>query len=275
MGSDQLPLLSRKQLESLERETTAGAELPPRSLMSAPETILQFGTGNFLRGFVEDFVQLANRSGDLSGRVVAVQRRPDHRSAAFTKQDGLYTLILRGIEAGRKVEVKRVIASVSRLLISETHWDQVMSVAANPMTSVILSNVTETGLALDPSDRPGLMPPRGFPGKLTQLLVARWQGASGRDADVAVIPCELVENNGPLVRRLVLDQAQAWNIAGEFTNWVETSVHFASTLVDRIVVGTPRPELLQSEWEALGYRDEMIDCAEPFYLFALEADSFT
>ncbi|MGH9455972.1 MAG: hypothetical protein ACRD2O_18620, partial [Terriglobia bacterium] len=61
----------------------------------------------------------------------------------------------------------------------------------------------------------------------------------------------------------------------EFTNWVETSVHFASTLVDRIVVGTPRPELLQSEWEALGYRDEMIDCAEPFYLFAIEADSFT
>ena len=275
MGSVQLPLLSRKHLESLEHQTTADAELPPPSLMSAPETILQFGTGNFVRGFVEDFVQLANASGDLSGRVVAVQRRPDHRSETFAKQDGLYTLILRGIEAGRKVEVKRVIASVSRLLISETQWDQVMSVAANSLTSVIVSNVTETGLALDPSDQPGLMPPRGFPGKLTQLLLARWQATLGQEADVAVIPCELVENNGPLLRRLVLDQARAWNVVGEFTRWVETSVHFASTLVDRIVVGTPRQELLQSEWEALGYRDDMINCAEPFYLFAIEADPFT
>ena len=42
----------------------------------------------------------------------------------------------------------------------------------------------------------------------------------------------------------------------------------------RIVVGTPRRDLLEAEWETLGYRDELIDAGEPFYLFAMEADTF-
>src|SRR5208283_5390842 len=47
------------------------------------------------------------------------------------------------------------------------------------------------------------------------------------------------------------------------------------TLVDRIVVGTPRPELLSTECQALGYRDDLLTCGETFYLFAIEADEFT
>ncbi len=223
---------------------------------------------------MEDFVQLSNITGGPVGRVVTVQRKADHRSAAFLRQDGLYTLILRGLENGQPAERKRIIASISRSLSADGEWNKVIAMAVRPSTRVIVSNVTEAGLALGASDTPADQPPLSFPGKLTQLLCERWQSSGGHDADVAIVPCELVENNGSMLRKLIDEQARAWNLSGAFSDWLRSSVHFANTLVDRIVVGPPPPEKLEEEWQALGYRDDLIVCAEPFALFVLEADEF-
>ena len=268
------PLLSRSLLEDLLIRRRGATELPPPSLLTAPETILQFGSGRFLRGFIEDFVQVANADGSYSGRIVAVQRDTDHRSEAAERQDYLYTLILRGVGEGGRTEVKRIIASISRLLVASRDWNAILAVGANPQIRVIVSNATEAGLSLDPADTADSKPPRSFVGKLTLVLAERWRSTAGTDADVAVIPCELVQENGPLLQRLILDQARAWNLPEGFDAWVRTSVHIANTLVDRIVVGTPRREVLEAEWETLGYRDEVLDIAEPFYLLVMEADAF-
>jgi tagaturonate reductase len=275
MPNNSLPALSRQLLDQRRKQSDGSLELPPESLFRAPETILQLGWGKFMRGYAPDFVQLANLDGRYSGRIIAVQRKPDNRSEASARQDALYTLILRGIEHGRMKEVKRIIGSISRLLVAEQDWDKVVEAARRPSLRVILSNATETGLTLDPADRPEGNPPRSFPGKLTQLLFQRWRATGGRDADIAVIPTELVLNNGPLVQGLILEQARAWNIGVAFLDWAQSSVHVASTLVDRIVVGTPRQDLLAEECQAVGYRDDLLTCGETFYLFAITADEFT
>ncbi len=275
MPSNSLLALSLGLLDRLRKQSDGSLELPPESLFSAPETILQMGWGKFMRGFAPDFVQLANQDGRYAGRVLTVQRKPDHRSEASARQDALYTLILRGIEHGQVKEVKRIIGSISRLLVAEQDWDKIVAAVRKQSLRVILSNATETGLTLDPTDRPGDRPPRSFPGKLTQLLFERWRAMGGRDADIAVIPTELVLNNGPLVQGLILEQARAWNFGAAFLDWAQRSVHVASTLVDRIVVGTPREDLLAEECQALGYRDDLLTCGETFYLFAIAADEFT
>lgn len=267
-----LPTLSFEMLGQLQ---DSGLELSPFSLRTAPETILQLGWGKFMRGFIPDFVQLANLDGRYNGRILAVQRKADDRSEAATRQDTLYTLILRGIQRNQQMELKRIIGSVSRLLVADQDWDKVKVAAGKREMRVILSNATETGLTLDPMDHMESQPPRSFPGKLTQLLLERWRTTGGEDADVAVIPTELIENNGQIVHNLVIEQAQAWKLEKEFVDWLRDSVHVASTLVDRIVVGTPRPELLASECETLGYRDDLLTCCEPYYLFAIQADEFT
>jgi tagaturonate reductase len=242
-------------------------------MCEAPERILQFGSGNFLRGFIEDFVQASNTAGHFSGRVVSVQRKRDYRFEASRRQDGLYTLVLRGEQGGRLCEIKRIIASVSRNLSAEDEWEKITAVAVNPLTRVIVTNVTEAGLALEVSDRPWSVP-QGFPGRLARLLWERWKSARGRDADIAIVPCELIENNGSVVRDLLLKQAAIWNLEPAFSEWARKSVHYANTLVDRIVVGTPARNALEGEWTTLGYRDDLLNCAEPFYLFVLEADEF-
>jgi tagaturonate reductase len=286
MRGQSLPALSQSLLDELRERNpanisaellanqSANIQLPTAKMFGTPETILQIGSGAFLRGFVEDFVQLANIAGGPVGRVVSVQRKSDHRSAAFLRQDGLYTLILRGLENGGPAERKRIIASISRSLSADTEWKKVIAMAVRPSTRVIVSNVTESGFALGASETPADHPPLSFPGKLTQLLRERWQSSGGHDADVAIVPCELVENNGSMLRKLIDEQAQAWNLPAAFSDWLRSSVHFANTLVDRIVVGPPPPGKLEAEWQALGYRDDLIVCAEPFALFALEADEF-
>ena len=275
MTQNSLPTLSLHLLDRLRKQSDGNLELPPESLLSAPETMLQMGWGKFMRGFVPDFVQCANADGRYTGRILAVQRKPDYRSEASARQDTLYTLVLRGVERGSQREVKRIVASVSRLLIADQDWDELAAAARKREIRVVLSNATETGLQLDVADSIECKPPRSFPGKLTQLLFERWRATGGRDADVAVIPTELVENNGPLVHGLVLEQARAWKLGAAFLDWAQNSVHVASTLVDRIVVGTPRPELLSTECQALGYRDDLLTCGEPFYLFVITADEFT
>src|ERR1700722_9107379 len=115
--------------EKLGQLQDSGLELPPISLRTAPETILQLGWGKFMRGFVPDFVQLANADGRYNGRILAVQRRADDRSEAATRQDALYTLILRGIQCNQQMEVKRIIGSVSRVLVADQDWDKGMLAA--------------------------------------------------------------------------------------------------------------------------------------------------
>ncbi|MFZ0760597.1 MAG: tagaturonate reductase [Candidatus Sulfotelmatobacter sp.] len=274
MSEPSLPALSRSLLGKLHGRGRGDVELPPAAVLSAPETILQIGSGGFLRGFVEDFVQLASENGGWAGRVVSVQRRPDRRSEALIRQNGLYTLILRGIQSGRATEQKRIIASLSRSLSAENDWDKVIAMVERPSTRVIISNVTEAGLAPGSSDSLADKPPLSFPGKLTQMLWQRWRARGPEDTDLAVIPCELVENNGAELRILIREQGHAWHLPAEFFEWLGRSIHFANTLVDRIVAGAPPPEKLESEWQRLGYRDDLIVCAEPFALFALEADEF-
>ena len=85
-------------------------------LKKAPEKVMQFGEGNFLRAFVDDFFDIANEKAGFNGKVVLVQPIAQGLTELINKQEGLYTLYLRGSEKGIKVDDKRVISAVSRCL---------------------------------------------------------------------------------------------------------------------------------------------------------------
>ena len=57
-------------------------------LKDAPERILQFGEGNFMRAFAEDFVDRMNEKADFNGKVVLVQpRAPPLRSQSGSESE--------------------------------------------------------------------------------------------------------------------------------------------------------------------------------------------
>jgi tagaturonate reductase len=266
-------LLNTETARALARESPDGPDGGFVAEAAAlPERVLQFGTGAFLRGFIDYFVEQANRAGVFNGRVVMVGSTGSGRADLLSRQDGLYTLQVRGRQDGALVDRATVIASVSRALSAREDWDAVLAFARSPELALVVSNTTETGITLDPEDRPDLNPPRSFPGKLTAVLFERAQTFDyDPSKGLIILPCELIEANGDTLRRTVQVQAERWGLGEAFAAWLGEANRFCNTLVDRIVPGTPDdPEDL---YHTLGYRDALLTVAEPYRLWAIEGDA--
>lgn len=77
------------------------------------ERVVQFGEGNFLRGFVDYFINELNEKANFDTSVVVVQPLPGGMAEQINAQSGVYTTILRGIENSELVEeIKKNTASV-------------------------------------------------------------------------------------------------------------------------------------------------------------------
>ncbi|HET8656066.1 MAG TPA: tagaturonate reductase [Longimicrobiaceae bacterium] len=235
-----------------------------------PARVLQFGEGNFLRGFVDWMIDHLNRDGLFDGGVTIVQPIEQGMVGRINAQDGLYTLVLRGMREGRVVEQKELIGAVRGGIDPYTNYDAFLAAGRDPELRFVVSNTTEAGIAFDPSDRATDRPAASFPGKLTALLHERWRHFGGDPArGLVIIPCELIERNGDNLRRCVLRTAEAWELEPAFRAWVEDANVFTNTLVDRIVTGYPREEAPQIEAE-LGYRDDLLDTGEIFHAWVIE-----
>jgi tagaturonate reductase len=245
---------------------------PTPELLQLPEKAVQFGTGAFLRGFVDFFLDEANRRGAFGGRVVAIGSTSSGRDVALNEQDGLYTLLVEGIENGAVIQERRIVGSVSRALSAQRDWDSVLAVARTPELEFVFSNTTEIGIAIDAGDQLDAAPPTSYPGKLTRFLLERARAFDFRDdAGVVVLPCELLEENGERLRQLVVKLARQWRVEEDFLAWLKRAVPFCNTLVDRIVPGRPDESQRDVLAESLPYRDELTIVAEPYRLFAIEA----
>ena len=162
-------------------------------LEKAPEKVMQFGEGNFLRAFVDDFFDIANEKAGFNGKVVLVQPIAQGLTELINKQEGLYTLYLRGSEKGVKVDDKRVISAVSRCLNPYGEWDKVLELAKSDDLEIIVSNTTEAGIVHDTESTFDQAPPLSFPAKLTRVLYERF--TAGKPG-IVMLSCELIDNNG-------------------------------------------------------------------------------
>ena len=234
------------------------------------ERFLQFGEGNFLRGFVDYFVDVLNEKADFQSKVVVVQPIDQGLADIINQQDGLYTLYLRGFENGTKVERKRIIRSISRCLNPYREFDAFLANARNPDLRFIVSNTTEAGITYVAADRYDDAPPSSFPAKLTRLLHERYQ-AFGKEAGkgFVILSCELIDNNGKELQECVEKYILDWKLGADFAKWVNHENIFCSTLVDRIVTGYPRAEAAALN-EANGYEDRLLDTAEVFGFWVIE-----
>lgn len=244
----------------------------PKRFLNLPEKVLQFGEGNFLRAFVDWMVELSNRQGAFNGSVVICQPIENGMCEQLNAQDCQYTVVMRGIENGVPVQRADRVSSVSRCIDPYKNYQELLDVAGNKDLRVVVSNTTEAGIAYRQGDRLDDKPPRSYPAKLCAFLYERFKRFSGAsDKGLLILPVELIDDNGPQLKRIVHHYAKEWGLARAFTEWLDTSCEFASTLVDRIVTGYPRNQIEELQAE-LGYADDLLDTCELFNLWVIEAD---
>ena len=260
-------ILSRYTLKNIISDSVV---VPDESLFELPEKVLQFGTGVLLRGLPDYFIDKANRKGIFNGRIVVVKSTSQGDSSSFDKQDGLYTLCVRGLENGQKVEENLINASISRVLSAAEEWEQVLECAHNRQMQVIISNTTEVGIQLV-NDDVRHHPPKSFPGKLLAFLYERFKAFNGSaHSGMVIVPTELIPDNGKKLESIVLELAHLNSLEEEFIEWIENHNCFCNSLVDRIVPGKPDEELQSSIESSLGYSDSLLTMSELYRLWAIE-----
>lgn len=232
--------------------------------------ILQFGGGNFLRGFIDWKIDRMNEAAGTDWGIVILRSVGGRDGSALNAQGGLYTVVSRGIDPdGMAASEARVVAAVREEIDCQAQWARVLDLAARPEIAVILSNTTETGIVFDPSARPTDAPPASFPAKLTALLAHRWQTLGPAAPGWQIIPCELTDRAGDSLAAIVRDHARAWGLPQGFLDWLAAQVPFYNTLVDRIVTGAPKADRDAIE-AALGYHDPCLTTTELFHFLAIE-----
>ncbi len=192
-----------------------------------------------LRGLPDYFVHKANQEGIFNGRIVVVKSTDRGGVDAFSDQQNLFTHCIRGVEDGQVVEQTFINTAISRTLSARSEWAEIVQCAHNSELQIVISNTTEVGIQLVDDDLRA-SPPTSFPGKLTAFLYERFRAFGGSaESGMVIIPTELVVDNGPKLRDIVLEQARRHTLGDEFIQWLTNHTHFCSSLVDRIVPGLP------------------------------------
>jgi tagaturonate reductase len=236
-----------------------------------PIKVVQYGGGNFLRAFVDYFFDLANEKGLFNGSVAIVESLEFSNVDRFKSQDCQYTLQLRGKVNGEEYVETRVITSLAKAVTVFHDFDEYMALAREPELRFFVSNTTEAGIVFNENDTFEDKFHVTFPAKLTQFLYERYSAFNGdHDKGLIMLPVELIDDNGIVLRKYVLDYIDLWKLEEGFRKWVEDDCVFTSTLVDRIVPGFPRDEK-DEICAKLGYNDDLLDTAEPFALWVIES----
>ncbi len=220
--------------------------------------ILQFGTSRFLQAHADLFVSEAATLGDALGHITIVQTTGSAQGAARVvafRRPGGYPVHIRGWQDGAQVDEERRAHSVTQAWQAGSDWRQVRDAAV--AARVILSNTGDTGYQLDESDHAGMLDgaavPASFPAKLLVLLHGRFLAGA---APISIFPCELVADNGHVLRQVIVRLARQWRCDAAFIGYLETGCLWTNSLVDRIV---------SEPIEPVGA------VAEPYALWAIEA----
>ena len=264
-------LLSKRTLKNVAAKDNLS--IPGEKYFQLPEKVIQFGTGVLLRGLPDYFIDKANKQGLYNGRIVVVKSTATAGADEFSKQDGLYTLCVRGIENGQLQEENIINASVSRVLSAASEWNKILDCAVDPDIELVISNTTEVGLDLVNESIEG-NPPSSFPAKLLSVLYKRFKHFNGAsDKGLIIIPTELIPDNGKKLKSVLLELSAFNNLDASFINWLDGSNYFCSSLVDRIVPGKLAAEKQKITEKELGYEDELMIMSELYRLWAIESSS--
>lgn len=226
--------------------------------MSDLNPILQFGTSRFLQAHADLFVSEAASMGDALGQITIVQTTGSAQGAARVaafRRPGGYPVRIRGWQDGAQVDEERRAHAVTQAWQAGSDWRQVRDAAV--AARVMLSNTGDTGYQLDESDHAGMLDgdtvPASFPAKLLVLLHGRFLAGA---APLSIFPCELVADNGHVLRQVIVALARQWRCDAAFIAYLETGCLWINSLVDRIV---------SEPIEPVGA------VAEPYALWAIEA----
>jgi fructuronate reductase len=242
---------------------------------AAPVRIAHLGTGNFFRAHQAWYTEHAPDAAQWG--IAAFSGHGGRTADALAGQDALYTLVVRAADGDHP----ETVSSLSEVSGSLDDWRRCF---ARPELALVTITVTEAGYrrasdgGLDRADPDVVADIAALrddgadadaitaPGKLALGLAVRHaQGLPG----LAVVSCDNVPDNGPMVARVVGELAAAAD--PDLAAWIGREVSFVTTMVDRITPRTTDDDRAGLRAET-GVDDPLPVVTEPFAEWVLAGE---
>lgn len=234
-----------------------------------PVRALHLGLGNFFRAHQCVYTQ---DSDPQWGIAAFTGSRPD-AAVKLQQQDCVYTLDVRSADGDAYELCESLVAAHAA-----ADHDSWTGYWADPAVEYLTITVTEAGYRRaggggldfdDPAVRAdlGSQTPRTAPGRIVAGLQARRRADAG---PMTLIPCDNLPGNGAVLRRVLTELAE--RLDPGLSQWMEESIGYVSTAVDRITPATTAADLARVA-AATGVHDEMPVITEPYSEWVL-SDTF-
>jgi len=271
-----MPVLSQRTLDWLPEAVAR----PAYDRSQVTEGIVHFGVGGFHRAHEAMYVDALMNDGKALGfGIVGVGTMPQDTRMRDTLngQDGLYTLMVKHPDGRRE---PRVIGSILRFLHAVDDPGAVLAVMRAASTRIVSLTITEGGYLFHPSTgefdayhpliqrdlAKGATPTTPFGFIVEALRLRREDGT----APFTVMSCDNIPGNGDVAKKMIVAFARLKD--ADLASWIESSVRFPNSMVDRITPVTT-PEDIQALQDEFGVEDAWPVVCEPFTQWALE-DAF-
>jgi mannitol 2-dehydrogenase len=255
--------------------------VPAYDRNSVKAGIVHFGVGGFHRGHEAVYLDtLMNRGQALDWGICGIGLLPADRRMrdVLAAQDRLYTVVVKHPDGTWE---PRVIGSIVDYLYAPDDPAAVLAKLTSPDIRVVSLTITEGGYNIDEAtgtfdatapavaaDLRSGAPPRSVFGLVTRALDQRRRAGT---APFTVVSCDNIPANGEVARKAFASFARLTD--PDLGRWIEATVRFPSSMVDRITPATTdddRTELARR----FGVDDGWPVVCEPFTQWVLE-DSFT
>jgi mannitol 2-dehydrogenase len=215
--------------------------------------IMHFGVGGFHRAHqalvIDDLLnQGLAREWAICG--VGIMPFDTHMRDVLKAQDGLYTLVVK--HPNGQLE-PRVIGSIIDYLYAPDDVEAVIKRLTLPEVKIVSLTITEGGYNIHPvtgqfdltnaqiiHDLSAGPKPSGVFGMIVEALMQRREKGI---KPFTIMSCDNLQDNGHVAKRSFVAYAKAKD--AELARWIETSVSFPNSMVDRITPVTTDHDRLQ------------------------------
>ncbi|NUU15981.1 mannitol dehydrogenase family protein [Cellulomonas humilata] len=278
----------------LSRTTLAGLDpagspvrLPAVDPADVTVGLVHLGLGAFHRAHQAVFTEdAAAATGENGWGILGVTQRSARVVEQLAPQDGLYGVLTKGTDETSL----RLVGSLRDVAFPGTDTARVLTTMAAPTTHVVTLTVTEKGYRRGADGGPDLTDPdlatdlgalavevrggradapaRSPLGLLLRGLAARERADAG---PLTVVCCDNLANNGAVLAALVGAALDAVPDGARLREWIDASVRFPGTMVDRIVPATADAHRAEAA-ALLGLTDAGLVVGEPFTQWVIEDD---
>lgn len=182
--------------------------------MAGEINIVQFGLGKFIKGYFDWLLFKTDKNIKVYGLYFTKRKK-----YFILKQNKCkFKVILKGNRV--KIDEVDIIKDIFHI-----DNDENIKKLAKKNITFIVSNTTEKAF-LDTSHK------KSYPFKLTYFLYEIYQ--SNNNAELTIVPLELIENNGKFLKNQILSIAKVF-FNEDFLKWIVANCEFVDTVVDCIV----------------------------------------